>query len=363
MHGNHDRIASWGFMNLSEKKLLDLLEGNKSESFLSPIQLAHLYIHSALLITAMDFLKEQLWLKKQKDKKHERETSYESFITPFFLKELSSIKFLKDFFIKKGPLKIKKISRDSQAIEAEVLGVIIQLSGDDKKSFTIQALHKMTEHFLYEEKLQKGKKENQGHQGLRLYRTFDNLDKVFDLNYQLDRDMVIDYKAKERLYQNAGVGVQSGYSTILLAIHNIELDQGSKIIDLGSGYGRVGLVCTLLRPDIIFIGYEFVPHRVKAANNACQAFGLQKSLSFIVQDLSLETFKIPDADVYYLYDPFTKETYAYVLQQIADLSKRKAVTTVTKGNARDWLMDISKENSWPAPVCIDDNNLCIFRSA
>lgn len=134
------------------------------------------------------------------------------------------------------------------------------------------------------------------------------------------------------------------------------------MIDLGSGYGRVGLVWTLLRPDIFFTGYEYVPHRVTVSNAASKVFGLNNYLQFKVQDLSLESFKIPDGDVYYLYDPFTKETYQSVLKQIVEVSRRRKITVVTKGNARSRLMEISEKNSWREPEIIDYGNLCIFES-
>jgi hypothetical protein len=220
----------------------------------------------------------------------------------------------------------------------------------------------MNIHFLLEEKKQNRAEPHEGHQGPQLYRTFDKLDVVLNLDYQLDRDMVIGHSAKERLYAGSGVGVQSGYSTILLALSEVNLKKAAKVIDLGSGYGRVGLVCSLLRPDIDFVGYEFVPHRVEIGNKASTFLGLEKSLSFKVQDLSLEDFKIPQADVYYLYDPFTKETYHHVLNQILSISKTRKISIVTKGNARGWLMEIAKKNSWPDAAYLDGGNLCVFRS-
>ena len=364
------------FMNLSQQTLLDLLEDlniNKSKihfysltkddpGFLSSIQMSLLYTDSALLITIMGFLKEQLWLKNQEDKELDVVTSYEEFITPLFCKELLPIYFLKSFLIKNGKRNIKKIIQDTQLIEKKVLSLMIDRPSEDQKDFVIESLNEMTKKFIAEEKDQDGRDHSLGHLGLELYRTFDHLDDMFDLDYKLDRDMVVDHKEKERLYERAGVGVQSGYSTILLALNPLNAENGCKIIDLGSGYGRVGLVCALLRPDIDFTGYEFVPHRVEISNNACDSLGLQENLNFEVQDLSLESFKVPKADIYYLYDPFTKETYSYVLNQIVEMSKCMKVTVVTKGNGRAWLVDIAKENSWPDPIFIDEGNLCIFKS-
>jgi hypothetical protein len=364
-------------MNLSEQTLLDLLIDSNSKSlsqdfyslrkdeegYLSPSQMAALYTNSALLVTIMNFLKDQLWIQNATDKKCGQQTSYEEFITPFFSKELLPILFLKDFLMSRGASKIKKITKDSRAIEKKVISLILERSSIVQKKFLIASLKRMNIHYLQEEKEQEGVDQLIGHQGLQLYRTFDRLDDVFNLDYQLDRDMVVDPLTKERLYERAGVGVQSGYSTILLAMDFLNTKQGGKVIDLGSGYGRVGLVCSLLRPDIDFTGYEYVAHRVDIGNKACSFLNLGDSLNFETQDLSLESFDIPDADVYYLYDPFTKETYQYVLRQIVEISKRKDITIVTKGNARSWLVDLSIENSWPTPTYIDEGNLCIFKTS
>lgn len=362
-------------MNLSHKTQLELLNENdqligpnfyslkeEDPGFLNPEQMALLYTNSALLVTIMGFLKEQLWLSNKKDRRNGEETSYEDFITPLFNKELTSILFLKDFLIESGPKKMKKITKDSEIIESKVLSLMMERSSIDQKAFVIKSLVDMTKHFLKEEEDQTETLQSMGHQGLRLYRTFDNLDTLFELDYKLEENLVFDPTTKERLYEGAGVGVQSGYSTILLALHNIDLKQGGKIIDLGSGYGRVGLVCSLLRPDIDFTGFEYVPHRVENSNLTCKSLDLQESLNFKTQDLSLESFKIPKADVYYLYDPFTKETYHYVLKQIVEVSKNRKVTIVTKGNASKWLNEIAIENSWPSPLLLDEGNIHIYNS-
>ncbi|WP_372655912.1 SAM-dependent methyltransferase [Halobacteriovorax sp.] len=352
-------------MKISENALLELLNEQDltfCTSKFTPSQLAHLYVSSALLIEVMSFIKEQLWLQDKLDQDLDIKTTYEKFISPFFLNELKEIVFLQEFLIKSGSGNISNVLKNAKTIEKNILKLIKTRSKDDMKSFLIESLKEMKSHFLSEEKFKEAQDQSLGYQGLRLYRTFDRLDDIFNLNYSLDLNMDIDRVTKERLYQGSGVGVQSGYSTILLALHRIEAEVGSTVIDLGSGYGRVGLVCSLLRPDINFIGYEYVPHRVDISNIACKALGLDEKLDFKVQDLSLKSFKIPDADYYYLYDPFSEETYKYILDQIIEISTRKKVTIVTKGNARGWLSDIAKKYAWPKAVYIDESNLCIFSS-
>lgn len=356
-------------MNVAEKAFLDFLDGSTPDFEttlsgrtrpLSSIDMADIYIHAALLSTFMGFIKEQFWLQKKQDATKPKPMEFGEFMAPFFLDELASVLFLKEFLIVSGPKNIQKILHAAESAECQVLDQLSQRSNVDKKEFAVRSLQEMNKHFLQEESRQDGRLQSLGHKGPELYRTFDGIDRILDLKYRLEKNATVDYHCKERLYQGAGIGVQSGYSSILLAMHALQLEAGSRIIDLGSGFGRVGLVCSLLRPDVEFIGYEYVAHRVQISNHASQTLGLEKSLLFVIQDLSLETFRIPDADVYYLYDPFTQETYQHVLKQIIEVSQRKTIRVVTKGNARDWLMDLAREHSWPAPLLIDEGNLCVF---
>jgi hypothetical protein len=369
-------ISTGGGMNLSETKLLALLQGNQArddgprlylvkkgeEGYLSPADMAHLYISAALLITIMDFLQGQLWLKTNEDEERGVHTSYTDFLTPFFSAELAPVLFLRDYLINSGADHMKEVQNKTLAIEAGILSFVIASPEDDRRLFLVQSLVEMTVHFLHEENEQAGRPLHHGHKGLQLYRTFDNLDRVFDLDYGLDTDMEVDLTTTERLYQRAGLGVQSGYSTILLALHGMRAERGSRVVDLGSGYGRVGLVFALLRPDMKITGYEYVPHRVDVSNRAAESLGLQDSLHYAVQDLSSVSFSIPDADVYYMYDPFSDDTYRHVLEQLVAVSKSRAITIVTKGEARGWLTAVAEEEDWLSPQMIDYGNLCIFRS-
>lgn len=360
-------------MNEGQEIFIEFLEGRRSPS-LEGIQeeaprelfsqiITDIYIESALLGTISTFVKEQLWLKEKVDGEVK---NFKEFLNVIFSSEIPQVLYLVDLIASqldsKGVKSLRGIQKQSENIEKESLKKVMTFSGKEKACFLRRSLLRMQELFILEEALQKGRTTSDGHRGPCLYRTFDHLDNIFELDYQLDRDMKVTEVAKERLYEGAGVGVQSGYSTILLALKEMKAKKGARVVDLGSGYGRVGLVCALLRDDLNFIGLEYVPHRVEVSKRATTHLGLQRRLKFEVQDLSLESFSIPVADIYYLYDPFTYETYQYVLGQIVELSKKQKITIVTKGNARSWLEEISKELGWPSPEIIDEGNLCIFRN-
>lgn len=349
-------------MNLSQQSLVALLnDGSVKNSFYSRFldnsdDLSRLYTDTAMMVSIMDYLKERLWLERNQDKSR----SYSTLLTQIFDTDLSAFTFIKDTLLRRGEADNKLVKRDLELIEKRILSFVSDRPQLFQKIFLVKALENMSVVLIEEEFKQNDVEPDFGHNGPRLYRSFDKIDELFNLDYQIDFEMKIDNDLKERLYQGSGVGVQSGYSTILLALDKLKLKEGSRIVDLGSGYGRVGLVTSLLYPLINFIGYEYVAHRVNISNAASEFFDLDKNLIFIEQDLSIKSFNIPDAEVYYLYDPFTKETYKHVLKQIVEVSQRLAVTVVTKGNASDWLYDLAQIHDWEEPVQLDGGNLCLF---
>ncbi|MCR9203245.1 MAG: hypothetical protein NXH75_01625, partial [Halobacteriovoraceae bacterium] len=215
---------------LTTKRQLD-------DEVLSPLFLANLYTNSALLGTVSSYILEQHWLEEKQNLESKIITDYSLFLTNLILLEIPAMGFLEGYLQRESLKGLKQIIKTSKAIEKSILSRILCSTGPQKKSFLTRSLEEMTIHFLLEEKFQKNREQSDGHRGPCLYRTFDGLDDIFELNYKLDQEMVVQKVAKERLYERAGIGVQSGYSTILLALHAMKANAGDKVIDLGSGYG------------------------------------------------------------------------------------------------------------------------------
>jgi hypothetical protein len=194
------------------------------------------------------------------------------------------------------------------------------------------------------------------------YRTFDAMDEILDLDYSRDVGMKTDSTTPERLYEGAGVGVQSSYTTLLALIQQISPAQGASFIVLGSGYGRAGLVVGLLRPDMEFIGYEYVEHRIEVSVRAAQRAGLSNRVKFYSQDLADPDFVIPVADIYYLFDPFTEDTYTHVFTQLKDIGRKYAITVAAKGGAAVWFEKAIVNGGWSNAEKYDVGTLSLFRS-
>ncbi|WP_413612250.1 SAM-dependent methyltransferase [Bdellovibrio sp. HCB-110] len=337
-----------------------ILEIKQDLLSLTSEELGEFFVHSAFLSSAVNFLKDEHWLHREDIAAQEQ--SFQEFLAPYFGVELFSLRFLQAIVEKSSAKGLKEVGQQAQACELAVIQVIKSRTYSEQKVFAAKALNLMLELFDLENKWQVEKKAQGLHLGLSMYRTFDALDDVFNLDYSVDLGMKADLQETERLWEGAGVGVQSGYSTVSLALRHLNLPLGSRFIDLGSGYGRVGLIVGLLRPDIDFKGYEYVAHRVDIASSSSLNLGMQDHVHFYTQDLSLESFKIPEAEIYYMYDPFSEETYAHVLAQLVEISRYKKIAIATKGNARGWLLEVARREQWSTPEEFDNGNLCLFRS-
>lgn len=198
---------------------------------------------------------------------------------------------------------------------------------------------------------------------ISLYRCFDSLDRTLGIDYSKESSMPSDSFLPERIFAGSAESVQSSYSTIFSTLREINPKQGSKLIDLGCGFGRLGFVIGLNRPDMQFIGYEYVAHRIENAKECAKNLNIENQIQFKTQDLSEVSFKLPIADIYYMYDPFSADTYRFILQQIIEISKKQSVMIATKGNAKDWLHEIAANNNWLPVRSFDHGNLNLFQSA
>ncbi|AZZ38126.1 hypothetical protein CIK05_15395 [Bdellovibrio sp. qaytius] len=354
------RTYQQSFINLLKNKNLKENENDILALWQSlPVrERASLFIDTALLITLLRFVQEQYWILNQE---REEPAHFGNFVKKYFKSELSLILFLHATLESSVVTDIEEMRANLLVILKVLLPVMVKHEQADHIVFATECLKLMVDIFEFEQQLHNVYEDKKEVANFTLDRTFDALDIVFNLDYKSEMQSTDPDETLERIFQGSGVGVQSSYNTIIMALNFLRLPQNARLTDLGSGFGRVGLVISLLRPDIKFIGYEFVASRVDLANAAVKKLGIDKQL-FFHQDLSLPEFKIPDAEVYYLFDPFTQETYSHVIAQLNQIASQRKIMIVTKGNAREQFMTGSEKKNWSAPQVLNYANFCLFRS-
>lgn len=325
--------------------------------------LAGVFVDNAFLLGMVGPLRDRLWTIDHAESSAPDEFS--KFMEIAFERELSPLSFLKNYLATPSRADLKRIESFSKRIAQEVKKSVERLDSVSYRAFAASGMQVMARMVNFESNLALGADtpEIKGLLENSLYRMFDDMDALLGIEYKRESELKTDIKPGERLYEGAGAGVQTSYASLLIALDKASPSQGARVMDLGSGYGRFGFVIGLSRPDISFTGYEFVPHRVEVAAKAAEALGLSDHVRFVAQDLSDRDFMIPEAEVYYMYDPFTPSTYRHVFQRLKEVAKKMEIVIITKGNAADrFIENMFDDSSWMARERYDAGTLSLFRS-
>lgn len=354
------------------------------ESLLSPEEKGRLFIGLLNLRTVVDRLGEQHWLLTAQPGSDE--TIFWQSLVCARERELRPLASLDALFAPFAVPKLKPLGKSLRARSQEIVQDSLKMFEGDYRLFVRAAAQEMWALSEFDRgwrseraRIEKARTERLAALGVGaawpavrptideivlpegLFRAFDMMDDILQLQYE--RDLLMDHvpETRERIFENSGAGVQTSYATAMVALQALDMKPGETLVDLGSGYGRVGILGGLLRDDLEFIGYEFVRHRVECSQNSSERAGL-RHVQFYCQDLGDPDFEIPAASVYYLYDPFNEDTYRRVLRRIHAVASRRPVRVVTNADAGTWFQKFMTPERWFPPEIHDGGTLRIFRS-
>ncbi|RMG13463.1 MAG: hypothetical protein D6731_12010 [Planctomycetota bacterium] len=94
--------------------------------------------------------------------------------------------------------------------------------------------------------------------------------------------------------------LQTPYRVFEELIRALNLPAGSTVADMGTAYGRMGFVVGERFPELRFVGYEYLEHRVAPAAASARALGYS-NVRFLQADFSAPDFRPVAADVYFTY--------------------------------------------------------------
>ncbi len=140
------------------------------------------------------------------------------------------------------------------------------------------------------------------------------------------------------------------FDTIKNFSQDLKLTKDDTFYDLGSGYGQVSNFLALNNPETAFKGVEFVAERAKKAAEVAEELGIKNSV-FIQGDIN--NIDIADGTVFYMYNPFSRETLKAVAEKLKEAAKHKKIKIVSAGDStgflanecRDWLA-LGEQYSW-----------------
>lgn len=125
-------------------------------------------------------------------------------------------------------------------------------------------------------------------------------------------------------------------------LERIQPKPGETIADLGARYGRLGFVMARHFPECAFRGYEIVPERVRAGAKALQKFGARLAT---LETADLREIKIPEAQIYFIYDFGSRESVARTLDRLKNAGPIRVV-----GRGRAVRDAIERHHPWLGSV-------------
>lgn len=122
---------------------------------------------------------------------------------------------------------------------------------------------------------------------------------------------------------------------------------GSHLIDLGAGYGRLGIVLNLTNPGVKFTGYELVKERVDEGNRVFNELKISHA-RMVTQDLTDPGFEIPAADYYFIYDYGKVSHIRETMRQLEKLADTVNFKVIARGKGSRSI--IEHEHPWLSQV-------------
>jgi hypothetical protein len=141
--------------------------------------------------------------------------------------------------------------------------------------------------------------------------------------------------------------LQTPYEELLRIGELLAPEAGQKVVDLGAGYGRLGVVLELFWPGVEFLGLEYVSERVLDGQKVLTKLGSLNS-ELIQQDLTSVEFQMPVADFYFIYDYGMISHIRNTLSQLDRMADQKAFKVIARGKGTRGL--IEKEHPWLSGV-------------
>ncbi len=111
--------------------------------------------------------------------------------------------------------------------------------------------------------------------------------------------------------------LQCNYHDLFQLFKQIPLKANQKVIDLGAGYGRMGIFLNSYYPQVVFEGYELVHERVQEGNRIYQSLGVSRGKLFEC-DLS-QIDELPEGNIYFIYDFGSEEHILKILNLLKNV--------------------------------------------
>jgi len=153
--------------------------------------------------------------------------------------------------------------------------------------------------------------------------------------------------------------LQTPYCDIYDALSLLQVQDIYHVVDIGAGYGRVGLVLNALNSDAHFTGFEIVRQRQQEGNRIYAKLGID-NCQIKLQNVLDNDFDLPTADVYFIYDFSEREDVEHILQILRLRSKTQKFYLITRGDRVDFAIKHRFKHVWKSFAHLGTSDLKIY---
>jgi hypothetical protein len=108
----------------------------------------------------------------------------------------------------------------------------------------------------------------------------------------------------------------------------------------------MGFVLAFCLPEVRFTGYEIVSPRVQESQRVAKLHEVDSErVRFECRDLADPDSAPDDADLYFLYDPFNRDTLVKVMQDLQSVTRRRTIRIASRGKTGE-LQDYLAQTHW-----------------
>lgn len=131
-------------------------------------------------------------------------------------------------------------------------------------------------------------------------------------------------------------------------------------IDLGAGYGRLGIVLNAFFPEISFEGHELIGQRVEEGNQLFKKLALTNCRLYqsdIVNDFELKEF-----DLYFIYDFSDTQDLKVILKKLEEKFLERNFFIIARGRAIRSLIQYHFPVFWAQGNAFHQENWSLYKS-
>jgi hypothetical protein len=156
------------------------------------------------------------------------------------------------------------------------------------------------------------------------------------------REVISKLYPNERAWDGSSSCIWTPYDVSRALVHEVDLCEDDTFYDLGAGYGRLVLYAGITAVAACK-GIEMVNERVQRVQSAIERLEIDnaKFIGGKVQDHDYS-----DGDVFYMYAPFSEDTYEHVFDRLEEIGNTKPITIINRGGNMLSAMNRGRFKDW-----------------